>query len=573
MSTPLNWLRGKLRAWLGVPVGAQDTSKKDEPQHIKIHPSLMAQTLVKAGEQYITYRKVAPPVLPDNVRGAFVYDATKDPGRLGPPVLAMDDAQTAPAWAYLNQANCGMGFPGYGYLSELSQRSEYRAPVETIASEMTREFIDVTVKGKASKKKREKRGEQVAEDEALDEGLEDKLEQMETAIDEFKIRDHFRQIAEHDGFFGRGQLFIDVDTGSANPDDIRQLPLIVSPETIKRGSLKGFKVVEPIWTTPYAYNSTDPTRGDFYKPSAWFMIGKRVHASRLLTFVSREVPDILKPAYNFSGLSMSQLMEPYVFQWLRTRNSVSDLVHNFSVMVLKTDMNAVLQGGAGGAEAGTGLLDRGKLFVNTRDNQGLTMIDKNREELVEVHASLAGLDKLQAQSQEHMAAPSHMPLVKLTGITPAGLNADSEGEIQVWYDWIRADQIFFYGPHLKHVLDILQLHLFGEIEPAISFTFVPLKTPTVKELAEIRKSNAETDGIYIDKGVVSPDEVRERVAADPDSGYNNLSGDAPGPPEAELMQQEHALGQEGAEADHARGKEMATVQAKLKPALAKTGKG
>jgi len=166
MSTPLNWLRGKLRAWLGVPVGAQDTSKKDEPQHIKIHPSLMAQTLVKAGEQYITYRKVAPPVLPDNVRGAFVYDATKDPGRLGPPVLAMDDAQTAPAWAYLNQANCGMGFPGYGYLSELSQRSEYRAPVETIASEMTREFIDVTVKGKASKKKREKRGEQVAEDEA-----------------------------------------------------------------------------------------------------------------------------------------------------------------------------------------------------------------------------------------------------------------------------------------------------------------------------------------------------------------------------------------------------------------------
>lgn len=564
-------LRDAVRKWLGVPsehVPAGTPGIKIHPAVIEraqhgasegnaIHQSEFGQMLVRAGDNYIPYRKVKPVQLPENVMGSFAYDVSKDPASLGQP-LAMDDAQTAPTWAYLNQTNCGMGFPGYGYLAELSQRSEYRAPTETVASEMTREFIDITVKGKASRKKREARGEGVDADGDgdIDGGLEDKIEQIEEAIEAFRLRDHFRKLAELDGLFGRGQLFIDIDYGRKDADEMRQLPLVVSPDTIKKGSLKGFKVIEPIWTTPYTYNATDPMRGDFYKPSAWFVIGRRVHASRLLTFVSREVPDMLKPAYNFGGLSMSQLMEPYVFQWLRTRNSVSDLVHNFSVMVLKTDMNAVLQGGQGGCDAGMGLLDRAKLFVGTRDNQGLTLIDKNREELQEVHASLASLDKLQAQSQEHMAAPSHIPLVKLTGITPAGLNADSEGEIQVWYDWVRANQILFFGPHLKHVLDIIQLHLFGEIDPAISFTFVPLNTPTVKEMAEIRKSNAETDGMYIDKGVVSPDEVRERVASDPDSGYNNLSGDAPGPPEADLMEQQHALGQQGAEADHQREKEM-----------------
>lgn len=588
MSTPLNWLRNKLRAWLDVPTlpAEAPTEADNSPNRISIHPSLMQQTLVKAGENYITYRKVAPPVLPANVRGDFVFNAKDDPGALGAPVLAMDDAQNAPAWAYLNQANCGMGFPGYGYLSELSQRSEYRAPTETLADEMTREFLDITIHGKASKKKRQARGEQIDADGDgdIDGGLEDKVEQLEDAIREFKLRDHYHRLAEYDGFFGRGQLFIDIDVGNKNPDEVRQLPLVVSPETIAMGSLKGFKVIEPIWTTPYSYNATDPTRGDFYKPTAWFVIGKRVHASRLLTFISREVPDILKPAYNFGGLSLSQLMEPYVFQWLRTRNSVSDLVHNFSVMVLKTDMNAVLQGGVGGAEAGMGLMDRAKLFVNTRDNQGLTLIDMKREEMQEVHANLSGLDKLQAQSQEHMAAPSHMPLVKLTGITPAGLNADSEGEITVWYDHVGSRQESFYGPHTKHIIDILQLHLFGAIEPAIGYAFVPLDSPTIKELAEIRKSNAETDAIYIDKGVISPDESRERVGSDPDSGYNNLSGAAPGPPEAGLMEQEHALGQQGAEADHergkedaeaahARGKDMLKTEVKLKPAAGKTGKG
>jgi phage-related protein (TIGR01555 family) len=592
MSTPLNWLRDKLRAWLDVPAMPIEAPTEDEnaPTRISIHPSLMARTMVKAGEDYLMYRKVEAPQLPSNVRGDFKFDASKDPGALGAPVLAMDDGQNAPVWAYLNQANCGMGFPGYGYLSELSQRSEYRSPVETLADEMTREFIDITVKGKASKKKRAARGEKVEEVDAdedgdIDGGLEDKIEQLEAAIEEFNLREHFRKLAEYDGFFGRGQLFIDIDYGNGNVDDIQQTPLVVDPQTIKKGSLKGFKTIEPIWTTPYSYNATDPTRADFYKPVAWFVIGKRVHSSRLLTFISRAVPDILKPAYNFGGLSMSQLMEPYVFQWLRTRNSVSDLVHNFSVMVLKTDMNAVLQGGSGShaAEAGMGILDRAKLFTNTRDNQGLMLIDMKREEMQVVEASLSGLDKLQAQSQEHMAAPSHMPLVKLTGITPAGLNADSEGEIKVWYDHVGARQQTLYGPHLPHVLEIMQLHLFGNIDDAIGYAFVPLDSPTVKELAEIRKSNAETDGTYIDKGVISPDEARERLGSDPDSGYNNLSGDAPGPPEMGLMDQEHELGQQGAEADHGRGEEsaeaahsraleMKKTEAKLTP-KPKPGKG
>jgi phage-related protein (TIGR01555 family) len=251
---------------------------------------------------------------------------------------------------------------------------------------------------------------------------------------------------------------------------------------------------------------------------------------------------------------MSQLMEPYVLQWLRTRNSVSDLIYNFSIIVLATDMQAAL---SGDPAAGQGIIDRAKLFIQMRSNNGLMLLDKTREELKEVHASLASLDKLQAQAQEHMAAPSHIPLVKLTGVTPAGLNANSEGEIQVWYDWIRSYQIAFMSKHLKHVIDILQLHLFGEIDESIGFEWRPLSSPTVKELAEIRKADAETDKTYIEAGVISPDESRERVSSDPQSGYNNLSGKAPLPPQQ--LDAEHAatLQEEGKETDHERNKETA----------------
>lgn len=573
LRTVANRIRAAVRAWLGI-VDAPETIEESARRG---GMSIANELLIRSGEKNVVQRRFeAPKLLPGVVPPGFTYDAGNDPGGLGPHV-ALDSEFVAPSYAYANSYACGLGFPGYPYLAELSQRSEYRAPSETIASEMTREWIALTVNGKAAKinttkKQRDERpGDKepidgaTAQDAAppvewapgLDDGVKDKVEKLEQALKDFGIRESLRKIAELDGLFGRSQLFIDVDVNSRSPDEIRQLPLIVDKATIPKGSLKGFKVIEAMWTTPYAYNATDPTAPDFYKPRAWFIMGKRTHASRLLTFIMREVPDMLKPAYNFGGLSMTQLMEPSVFGWLRTRNSVSDLIHNFSVMVLKTDMANVLSGEANPTGSGAGIMDRAKLFTQFRDNQGLTVLDMEREDLAAVNVPLAGLDKLQAQAQEHQAAPSHIPLVKLLGITPTGLNASSEGEIKVFYDFVRACQQIFFGPHLRTILEILQLHLFGEIDNAISFKFLPLTAPTVKELAEIRKADAETAAVYIDKGVIAPEEVRERVGSDPDSGYDNLSGDPPPPPQQIDAEHGAELDEVAAGAAHERSEESA----------------
>lgn len=567
-----NYIRNRLRGWLGV----SDAQPIDTEEGRRKGISIAQQVLIKAGEKTIVRRPFkAPDLLPGVVPTTLPTD---DPGGLGA-YLAADSELIAPAYSYANQFNCGLGFPGYAYLAELSQRSEYRAPSETIASEMTREWVKLVTKGKGKKKgykantktwdePRKPRPSETGDDAKpadadgdgdIDGGLEDKIEQLTEALETFKVREMFRKAAELDGLFGRAQIYIDIDPGNKSEDEVQQLPLLVEPETIAKGSVRGFKVVEPIWTTPYNYNASNPLAPDFYKPRAWFVLGKRVHASRLLMFISREVPDILKPAYNFGGLSMTQLMEADVFQWLRTRNSVSDLIHNFSVMCLATDMSNIL---SGEPDKPGGLADRAKLFTQYRDNQGLTVLNKDTEELVAVNVPLSTLDKLQAQAQEHQAAPSHIPLVKLLGITPTGLNASSEGEIKVFYDFVRACQQNIYNDPFNIILQVLQLHLFGSIDDAIGFEWVPLSSPTVKELSEIRKADAETDAILIDKGVIAPEESRERVATDPNSGYTNLSGDAPEPPDLTGMEKQHQLGEEAASNAHERSLEAQAEAAK-----------
>jgi phage-related protein (TIGR01555 family) len=275
-----------------------------------------------------------------------------------------------------------------------------------------------------------------------------------------------------------------------------------------------------VWTYPGVYNAANPLSPDFYKPTEWFVMGKTVHASRMIDFVSRQVPDLLKASYNFRGLSLTQMAEPYVNNWLRTRDSVSDMIHSFSIPVLGTDMSQVLQGN--GADM---LLSRMELFNRCRDNRGVFARDNALEkpEAVEfVNAPLTGLDVLQAQAQEQMASVSSIPLVFLLGITPNGLNASSDGEIRVFYDYIHSIQQAMFKSPLQRTLDVIQLSEFGDIDPDIYFEFEPLYEMTAKEKADIRKIDADTDAVYVATGALSNNEVREKIAEDPESPYHSL---------------------------------------------------
>ena len=302
--------------------------------------------------------------------------------------------------------------------------------------------------------------------------------------------------------------------------------LALDKNKIAIGDLKRLKVIEPIWTYPCQYNSNDPLAEDFYRPTSWLVMSKEVHSSRLLTIVSREMPDLLKPAYMFGGLSLSQMGKPYVDYWMRTRKSVSDMIAAFSVMVLKTNMGQILNNGA--AES---LANRIALFNRIRDNRGLMALDKESEELANISAPLGSLDKLQAQSQEHMAAVWGVPIIVLLGITPSGLNASSEGEIRVFYQWIESQQEAIGTPAVTRLLEVVQLSLFGEIDHDIGFTWIPLWSMDAVQAANVQKLNADTDAVLIDKGVIAPHEARVRVAGDEDAPYASLDvDDDPEPP-------------------------------------------
>lgn len=384
------------------------------------------------------------------------------------------------------------GFPGFPTLSLLAQLPEYRTMHETLADEAIRCWGKVVSAG------------------ASDAG---KLQEIEAELERINMSSIVREVTIHDQSFGGGHVYFKLK----GDDENRSLPMLMKPYSVPKGSFVGLRVVEPYWVTPNFYNSIDPTAADFYKPSTWWMIGMESHATRLQTIISRPVPDMLKPAYSFRGVSMSQLAMPYIDNWLRTRQSVSDTVKQFSISGVKTDLQQSLLPGAA-----SDLQNRAQLLNAYRDNRNIMFLDMATEEFFQVNTPLSGLAELQAQAQEQMAAVSHIPLVKLLGVTPTGLNASSEGEIRVFYDYVRGYQKNVLHSLVMNTIKIIQLSLFGEIDPHVIWEWAPLMEMTALEQADARAKDAETDERYVAMGAISAEQVAETLAADAHSRYAGI---------------------------------------------------
>lgn len=445
------------------------------------------------------------------------------------PSIAQDDS-IANVWAWAQQSAQfsafaeGTTFMGYAALSILAQRAEYRVISETIASEMTREWIEFKSKGEDDKT--------------------DRITELEDEMHRLDVQGAFREGgALYDGFYGRGHLYL--DTGDTDDHDELRTPIgdgrnLMSRAKIgvagqngleKSKKILAIRPIEPVWCYPTQYDSNNPLKGDWYRPTTWHVMGTEVHVSRLLPFIGRPVSDMLKPAYSFGGLSMSQMAKPYVDNWLRTRQAVSDKVANYSVRGLKTPgVGASLMAGA------EELTRRAEVFTLLAQNNGLMLVGQD-EEYFEVDSPLSTLEQLQAQSQEHMASVSRIPLVKLLGIQPAGLNASSEGEIRAFYDWIKAFQEFLFRKHLTTIVGFIMLGLWGEVDDDITFDFVDLWRLDEAAKVSVEKTKTDIDDANVAMGAVSPEEVRQRLAKDKDSPYAGLDLDPselPEPPGGEM---------------------------------------
>lgn len=414
--------------------------------------------------------------------------------------LAMDAAcdhtmtliQHAMEWG---QAPVLSAFVGYPALSGLAQDGIINAAVEVVANDMVREWIEFP-------------------DTDKDDSSSGRCEAIEAEIRRFKIRNLFHQAIIGTRFFGGGLVFI--DTGVNDPETLRS-PLNLTEQSgeLGVGKLKGFKWVEPINITPGIYNSFYPLREDYLEPKYWWILGTEVHASRVIKFSSGGVPDILKPMYNFFGIPFAQTLWDYAIHFKKNRTSVSRMLEKYSDTVLQTNMEDIINSGAGA----NALENRLRYYVQNRSNDGIIAIDKESEGLMKIESTLAGLTDIPRQDLEFLCAIARTPATKLMGISPSGFNATGENDRKNYDDHIHTEQIHIMLRPLEKILKVLQLNIDGRIDELLVFDFKPLHEEDRQIESNIRKAN--TDGLTMllgmgPDGLIGPEGAQAVIEANPD---------------------------------------------------------
>ena len=351
------------------------------PARCSVSPSVRDALLMQKQRRLMT---------PQEVRDAFGPAKT-----LGAPqdvVLAMDAALEEQGFFGLVQHGLDMGmyaananFMGYAALQNIAQNGLIRACIETVADDMTRNWIELSRTGE----KQDDNGN----------GLDDAIEQMQAEMNRLELRKVLHDACSMVGYYGGCLLYL--DTGAQGSELLNPLNLdpSTSLEARNKGFLKAVRVIDPINVFPGMYNATDPLARDYYKPSSWWVLGRQVHASRLIRVVANEAPLIFKPSYNFLGIPQAQILWDYVLHFQQNRDSANRLLNKFSMLVFKTSMSDLMTG------SGLESLDvRMQILARTRNNDGVFAMDKESEDVVNVTTPLSGIVDIVRQSLEQLAA-------------------------------------------------------------------------------------------------------------------------------------------------------------------------
>lgn len=396
-------------------------------------------------------------------------------------------------------------FVGYGVLQQISQNGMIRTCIQTVADDITREWIELTGGKNES---------------------DEKLEKLADVLGKRKIQSLVNNAVAKTGYFGG--CFVYIDTGTDDPS----LPLVISEKSaeIKKGSKVDFILVDPINCTPMEYNAINPLKKDYMKPKMWSVLGTSVHASRLITFTDNEPPLLLKPAYNFLGIPQAQILWDYVLHWNKARVSCVNILDKLNLTVFKTSMSDILAQ----AEGIYNLDIKMKAFQRYRNNNSVLVCDRDSESVENITETISGATDIVRQALEFIACINRTPAVKLLGISPSGFNATGESDIRNYYDHIKAKQEL-YRDQLQTILNVLQLVYFGEIDESISFKFNEVGGDDVANNANVFKTQVDTLTTLQSAGVIDNTEAREFIRTSEIGGLDYLSEDAPQQPNPEDM--------------------------------------
>lgn len=229
--------------------------------------------------------------------------------------------------------------------------------------------------------------------------------------------------------------------------------------------------------------------------------GKAVHYSRVMfRHVGIELPYQQALTENLWGISVYERFYDRMIGFDTATMGAAQLVTKAYLRTLKVEGLRDLV--AAGGEMLRGLVSYVHTMRRFQGNEGITVIDATDEFDVQQSSAFSGVDSVLLQLSQQVSGALGVPLVRLLGQSPAGLNSTGDSDWRNYDSNILARQEKDLGQGVPTVYKLIAQSLGIKVPDDFRVRFRPLIEPSEQEKAEIAKSTVDAVAAAKDAGMI-----------------------------------------------------------------------
>mgnify|MGYP001358299384 CR=1 FL=1 len=297
--------------------------------------------------------------------------------------------------------------------------------------------------------------------------------------------------------FGGAAIYFDLGDDASQPLDV---------EKVKAGGIRFLTVLTPRQLQPGEIE-TDPLSPLYGRPKDYSVVSGttaqvKIHPSRLAIFIGNELPDrdIASGASCAWGDSVLTSVLEAVKQADSTSANIASLIFEANVDVVTMEGLMAYVGTPDGERKVT---DRYRIAATGKSINRMLILD-GKEKYERKAASFTNLHELMDRFFQNVSGAADIPMTRLFGMSPGGLNSTGEADLRNYYDRIASAQTLEMQPALANLDECLIRSALGTRDSDIHYVWNPLWQMSEKEKAEIFKAKSDAARTIAGKGQESP---------------------------------------------------------------------
>lgn len=238
------------------------------------------------------------------------------------------------------------------------------------------------------------------------------------------------------------------------------------------------------------------------QPNAPALRGTAIHHSRvMLRHEGNPIPYQQRLLENLWGTSVLERIYDRMIAFDSATTGAAQLVYKSYLRTLKVEgLRDIVS--AGGPSM-NGLMSYVDVMRRFQGQEGITLLDMTDEFEVQQHGAFSGLSDALVQFGQQLSGALQIPLVRLFGQSPAGLNATGESDLRTYYDNIRQQQERTMHGGVTMTYKLLARSEGIQLPENFALSFSSLWQMTDDEKSTVANRTAETVEKAYDSGLIS----------------------------------------------------------------------